>query len=120
LCEQKRLRRQPLRVTGCVSAELPVELGRDTRGDREELEVGERWQVGAVDEGRSLSLQAHGDARAGQARRRRPDVAVVDRAKGANEPSFEPLFLDAGENLTQYLRDGHPIERGPDRLPERR
>ena len=105
---------RPPFVARRVAADLAVGVGPQQRRHAEQLEVVERLQVGAVDHGGALRLQADGDARAGQLRRR-GDERDVGGAADAHDAVADALLLDARADLAQHLL----VRDAADRLAQR-
>ncbi len=109
-----------VRVASRVAADLAVGVGPQQRRHPEQLEVVERLEVGPVDHGGALGLQADRDARAGELRAVVGDECDVGGAADADHPVADALLLDARADLAQHLFVRDPADRLAQRAAEGR
>ena len=96
---------EPLAWRAALAPEQPVERRRHDRSRRVKLEIGERGQIPAVDQRRSLALQPDPDPRAREPGDAEADTSEVDGVVHADDPADAALLLEPGQQLADHVDD---------------
>ena len=108
------------RIAGRVAADLAIRLEGQRGRHPEELEIVERFEVGAVDHRGALGLEADGDARAGEPGTVVADERDVGRAADPDEPRGRALLADPGADRLEHLAVRKAVDRRAEGVAEGR